>query len=1118
MACPINNQCVMAIPDSEHAFDPLHEDIGKTINKDKILCNAGYIFNGEQLTCNKNGQWLKSPKDNCALNTNKWECDKEINLKQHCKWAKDKVECAKKINLRHHCKWAKDKCIYKKGIQEIISPKNPICKPLYCPPKVIKHSDRSQTPLPGAKEGIKGKCSINGKVIPHINDPIDCSCYTHKSCYNCTKNRDCNWCKGDYDNDGQKEKGSAGCYSKSTTLPCKRNKNSNKVTQVGYGSCTPVLTTSFDSASNYHPNPQKDNGNKIMRSITDCETNRKCIHKINKTLLTKKNIKNLQTQYLKNMKGADGTPSSLYKSLPGNVQDKYEYDKVPDKGKGNFCELNNNTWIKGELGSNNCYYFNNYVSKKKELSRPQSFKVVNKKISIAPKNIFSDNKIHWSYGAKDYNDGVYIDDKPGKKCLLCSDGSKSVLGKNCAKGFTKINENKFQVSKVIYDGKNIDLHAKIGKSLIPVEIDEKAADNCQLTYIKHGYSYNNIHNLYKDKCASISGSNAALRCNNGKIIDCDQHTDKLANENACRRETGKLCKIGKEYFNIDPDGYGADESQFYSNCIKKVKSYTECNNTPFKFNITAKPYYYHKGPSSSGRKSKKNTLIYGTCTLPKGAMTEIKCSLLNKTISINSKGVRKKINTNHWGKYCINNKKNISVKHKCELAGHKWNYDGDLGKRCQVKGVSTPDATVCETLNPLINDIIDNLINDKSLSEFHTELKRKKSGALKKDYSSQVGTETDIHRMRAKILLHNIDFDIFKKKFNKATRSDTDVNAILTNLTKNDKFTVTGKDQCIVEVPENIDNPQNICEKWDLNNKDVISDNIFKFSPTNNKSGKICKAGFGKDPKKEIKKDNSLSCLKDNYEFKATHHWSNANYCPTASSEKGDVTTTWSGGNIKLNSKGKIRSECSSSMLSSCNVKCDKGYGGGGKYVCHYNNSAEEVCNKINLYIKRNSVKRGPAKIKCEKYKSCKYTTSNNSCKINPKYKNLPTPKGQLEWQGTECYLLDNTSFAHGTYNLPPLKDIVPSLVRLLLLLSFILFIGIILWKAKLFSGILIFIETLLKNIVLSIGLYIKIPVLALVKFLRYGWKYTKVLGNKIISLKDYEFRKTLYYPTNASP
>ena len=109
MACPINNQCVMAIPDSEHAFDPLHGPLGKTINKDEILCNAGYIFNGEQLKCNKNGQWLKSPKDDCVLN-------------------KDKDECEKK-NLKQHCKWANGKCIYKKGIQEIISPKNPICKP-----------------------------------------------------------------------------------------------------------------------------------------------------------------------------------------------------------------------------------------------------------------------------------------------------------------------------------------------------------------------------------------------------------------------------------------------------------------------------------------------------------------------------------------------------------------------------------------------------------------------------------------------------------------------------------------------------------------------------------------------------------------------------------------------------------------------------------------------------------------------------------------------------------------------------------------------------------------------------------------------------------------------------
>ena len=34
--------------------------------------------------------------------------------------------------------------------------------------------------------------------------------------------------------------------------------------------------------------------------------------------------------------------------------------------------------------------------------------------------------------------------------------------------------------------------------------------------------------------------------------------------------------------------------------------------------------------------------------------------------------------------------------------------------------------------------------------------------------------------------------------------------------------------------------------------------------------------------------------------------------------------------------------------MNSCNVNCDAGYGGGGEYICQYNDSGGDICNDIN--------------------------------------------------------------------------------------------------------------------------------------------------------------------------
>ena len=71
-----------------------------------------------------------------------------------------------------------------------------------------------------------------------------------------------------------------------------------------------------------------------------------------------------------------------------------------------------------------------------------------------------------------------------------------------------------------------------------------------------------------------------------------------------------------------------------------------------------------------------------------------------------------------------------------------------------------------------------------------------------------------------------------------------------------------------------------------------------------------------------------------------------------------DLPTTWTGGEISFQD-GIHQSECSPSIMNSCNVNCDAGYGGGGEYICQYNDSGGDICNDIN----RKNIPRSKSRI-----------------------------------------------------------------------------------------------------------------------------------------------------------
>ena len=121
-----------------------------------------------------------------------------------------------------------------------------------------------------------------------------------------------------------------------------------------------------------------------------------------------------------------------------------------------------------------------------------------------------------------------------------------------------------------------------------------------------------------------------------------------------------------------------------------------------------------------------------------------------------------------------------------------------------------------------------------------------------------------------------------------------------------------------------------------------------------------------------------------------------------------DVTTTWTGGEILL------EMECIvvivyPSIMNSCNVNCDAGYGGGGEYICQYNDWWN-ICNDINRKTSCSRVANITKQGLCETYPACEYNGVNDQCIHNTSISN----DGHLEWVGSPCYKIDNTNFSHG--------------------------------------------------------------------------------------------------------
>ena len=230
-----------------------------------------------------------------------------------------------------------------------------------------------------------------------------------------------------------------------------------------------------------------------------------------------------------------------------------------------------------------------------------------------------------------------------------------------------------------------------------------------------------------------------------------------------------------------------------------------------------------------------------------------------------------------------------------------------------------------------------------------------------------------------------------------------------------------------------------------------------------------CDIGAGQNPGFNPK--NKEECEADNNDTREKYIWSTKGHCPDNKSTKPDKKLTWTGGDIIADGKGGWKSDCSASILSSCNVTCNDDFGGGGMFTCSYNNNAGEVCGHVQS--KFSKMTSGEQQSKCESYPNCVYSPASPPNK--PECKSLINEAdgyvdGQPEWIGSPCYRLNNDAFSHGIYNLPLLNEVFPPLMRLLvffIMISILLFIS---YKLKIFKGLLVLSKHVVTNIVTSLS------------------------------------------------
>jgi hypothetical protein len=1089
----------ITIPDSHsHSYDPL---VGGHLDEPiTVKCNDGYIFNhdllhqGGKVKCDYD---LKQTGDNIwERNTMNWYINDD-RLEALCNVFTSQDECngvngyptptydpydflqtvditrrnglyQLEVDTLHGangiaigCEWSPEitdttypnntitkpsQCSFRKKVDHDNMQK-PICQPVYCPEKSVNNSDRSgigaHHPLPGPRNeryDSPGECLTMDDTIINVNTLQDCVCQQHMSCNSCSSDNNCQWC-GSRSSDPNI---TPGCYSKNTNEPiC----SSGSIRQDAGGSCR----------GQNGEKPGWQNLTREQQNVSNCENEFECRNKS-----TNSAIPSLAVA------GSDKS----YESIRTNYQ--INTGRQPPQGR-DLCLSYNNHWLQtsGSTEASNddmCYFKKNKVlntpayrvdgqgqyfpiwqqtpggqnelattpfycrNKNDNVPSPTCFNnqtynscVTNTECEWVP-NPLSNSIINWNSEASTnkYRDIIRITQPSGKQCYICPDntikGGSQSTG-NCIRITptpTKDNYLVIHKDNSINNSNSVKLKKLDGTDMT---IDSSVQGNCAIQYIDTAtFGVNNAYNINHILTQQVNGhaltSNEAINCIqpegglfpkqdgykycNPPTSDTDCNGSPFLTSPQLNTNKGNdYCLISsscqdKRCHRPGDTGPGDEllttQIQNLGDIYDKEDFYSlsgkglQGGTSALKQNHCNSTFNVSEDPVTGN--GIYNNKKFARCSLINevtgGRFNKETCDLLNKQMGGSD--------TVHWGKFCRESglgSNKVSMKHVCETLGNNYEWQETWDPNEFIWVGKCYDISI--PTNPT-------LIQDSNLCE------------------------------------------------NMASPSNHFYQADTSN-------------ECIVTTDSTVNDLQikSICESWEVNN--LISDNLFEYhvkpqdllSDHNANRLGHCVVGEGRDRNiaGNMGRETELLCEHDNNEYIQEYNYSNTSFCNQSDVNfQSDRNLRWTGGELQ-SQNGEWVSDCSAGILSSCQVTCDPLYGGGGTYTCHYNTHSEDVCQHVQDTF-GGIVDESIQRTHCEHHPNCRYTRNDpidrSTCH------SVATPgddliKGQAEWLGSSCYLLNNDAFSHGIYNLSLLDEIFPPLVRLIVFFMILLAFSYFLFK-----------------------------------------------------------------------
>ena len=982
--------------DSEQEFDVLMGTI--TSDPQTIRCNEGYVFDhhrkrrsgevkcdyvpkeiDEPITTKHTMAWYvhdQRLEDLCATNSGTDQETCESTIDPHPPSTSLDIEGEDTDQLAG-CHWQQgytdadgfvieDQCLFRKRAD--LNQDNPICQPMLCPRKEIPNSNRIGSrdgPLPGPHDGnIHGSCiDDNGESLDHITHSSDCNCYKHKTCSTCTESDDCQWCPVANDGSGD---GTGFCYSVHTYHQICED---NSFRHSRGGTCTHALT----GESRELPEGV-DEWTRETCEINSCSNQR------------------LWTQ---------GVAEPPVISLNGETYDRFELtsddcfylnNRWDEHGRHNYedtCIFENNEYQDLFNTGNTFDYYpildsntislntSEYICVPQEGSESITNNgLCNEHITVSDcesdvtcqfiENPLRNSLIQWN-SLENLHVNFQGPETGGQCPILPQDNGYEVVS----------GDNNLRTLSGASINIDVDDSYDLSECAIQLNgIDTFNSDHCPGEKITEVYCRDGIAFCPGDMNVTVD------------IADCD--SDNIVRENGV--DVCRACPVedtiminGETIFGCEYNITQTDTGGYCYGSMVEPECSLPQDTSPY---TCINPDLVGSEPGNSSLclttgyaftqyQSKDEFMI------PQSAQYQISefknngvCSLVTNETDCDKIGR----DNAHYGRMCSLPKLDsegteiedeffyLPMKQICIASGNRWVYQN-----------SEWECVDNDTMGELDDMDICNLLN--------TTTTYIKPHGVEYDNSAPSGTPLAL-------------IDV----------SSTD-------------WRPTTDNQCILDTSVvNTDNAEqlltDLCESYENHSIGFVysdSDNLDDFTP-------VCQAN---DPTRQESTDlirDQQTCEGENRIYVQEYNYVDTASCQSLDPQppqRPDESTVWTGGEITT--EGDIHvSECSPSIMSSCNVECDAGYGGGGEYICHYNSDNGEQCGSI---IDENE---------CISYPSCQYVEGVCS------HDDTSDNEGHLEWLGSECYLIDNTAFSHGMAPLPQLNELFPPVLRVIVAFVFI--------------------------------------------------------------------------------